>query len=401
LAKKEKEDARLLRKRNTKALKTILEKMPKVTYKTKWSEAQKLLFKDPDFTQDIELQNMDKEDALIVFEDHIRYLEREHEEDIEKQKRWLRRLERKNRESFLCLLDELHEKGKLNSMSLWVDCFSTISADDRFTNMLGQPGSSPLDLFKFYAQDLKVRFHSDKKLIKEILKDNEFHVEHTTIYDKFLEVVNNDKRASSLDTVNLKLAFNNLMEKAEMKEKERLKEEQKKQKKIEHSFKSLLKKIECNENTKYEEIKEKIENEESYVLLQNDSERERLFNEFIKQLQETCLHHIKRKKKEKKKKRSRSSERSMESVEEGETESNAKSRSPSRAKEEITTENSQKIEVSENEGEIESDEDDSPSQQHEKQESLKKPKKHKKIKKRKKHKSESHSSENEGRKRTK
>jgi pre-mRNA-processing factor 40 len=108
--------------------------------KTKWSEAQKLLFKDSDFTQDIELQNMDKEDALIVFEDHIRYLEREHEEDIEKQKRWLRRLERKNRESFLCLLDELHEKGKLNSMSLWVDCFSTISADDRFTNLLGQPG---------------------------------------------------------------------------------------------------------------------------------------------------------------------------------------------------------------------------------------------------------------------
>ena len=142
LAKKEKEDARLLRKRNTKTLKTILEKMPKVTHKTRWSEAQKLLFKDPDFMQDIELQNMDKEDALIVFEDHIRYLEREHEDDIEKQKRWLRRTERKNRESFLCLLDELHEKGKLNSMSFWVDCFSYISNDDRFTNMLGQSGKT-------------------------------------------------------------------------------------------------------------------------------------------------------------------------------------------------------------------------------------------------------------------
>jgi pre-mRNA-processing factor 40 len=140
LAKKEKEDARLLRKRNTKALKTILEKMPKVTYKTRWSEAQKLLFKDSDFTQDLELQNMDKEDALIVFEEHIRSLEKEHDDDSEKQKRWLRRLERKNREAFLCLLDEIHEHGKLHSMSFWVDCFSSISTDDRFTNMLGQSG---------------------------------------------------------------------------------------------------------------------------------------------------------------------------------------------------------------------------------------------------------------------
>lgn len=60
--------------------------MSKVTYKTRWSEAQKLLFKDPFFTQDMDLQNMDKEDALIVFEEHIRSLEREHLEDYEKKR---------------------------------------------------------------------------------------------------------------------------------------------------------------------------------------------------------------------------------------------------------------------------------------------------------------------------
>ena len=155
LAKKEKENARLLRKRNTKALKTILEKMPKVTYKTHWSEAQKLLFKDHDFTQDIELQNMDKEDALIVFEDHIRFLEKEHEDDNEKQKR---RLERKNREAFLCLLDELHESGKLNSMSIWVDCFSQISTDYRFTNMLGQCGRLLFNFLRFKSHLIYLNF---------------------------------------------------------------------------------------------------------------------------------------------------------------------------------------------------------------------------------------------------
>ena len=140
--KKERETAKLLRRRNTKALKQILEAIPKVTYKTCWSETQRLLFKDANFAQDMDLQNMDKEDALIVFEDHIRGLEKEHENDIDKRKRWIRRQERKNREAFLCLLDELHENGKLNSTSLWVDLFSTISADERFAAMLGQPGKS-------------------------------------------------------------------------------------------------------------------------------------------------------------------------------------------------------------------------------------------------------------------
>jgi hypothetical protein len=44
---------------------------------------------------------MDKEDALIVFEDHIRELEKVHEEEIEAQKKYIRRTNRKNREAFL------------------------------------------------------------------------------------------------------------------------------------------------------------------------------------------------------------------------------------------------------------------------------------------------------------
>ena len=46
------------------------------------------------------LTAMDKEDALIVFEDHIRELEREEEEDKEREKRRKKRQERKNRDNF-------------------------------------------------------------------------------------------------------------------------------------------------------------------------------------------------------------------------------------------------------------------------------------------------------------
>jgi hypothetical protein len=45
--------------------------------------------------------DMDKEDALIVFEDHIRELEKIHEDEGEIQRKYIRRTNRKNREAFL------------------------------------------------------------------------------------------------------------------------------------------------------------------------------------------------------------------------------------------------------------------------------------------------------------
>ena len=51
LQKKEKEDARVLRKKNIKTLKDILDSMPGVSHKTTWSEAQKLLVDNPQFAE--------------------------------------------------------------------------------------------------------------------------------------------------------------------------------------------------------------------------------------------------------------------------------------------------------------------------------------------------------------
>jgi pre-mRNA-processing factor 40 len=42
---------------------------------------------------------------------------------------------------FQYFLDELHDQGKLHSMSLWVELFGMVSNDERFSKMLGQPGN--------------------------------------------------------------------------------------------------------------------------------------------------------------------------------------------------------------------------------------------------------------------
>uniref|UniRef100_A0A673M0I2 Pre-mRNA-processing factor 40 homolog A-like n=1 Tax=Sinocyclocheilus rhinocerous TaxID=307959 RepID=A0A673M0I2_9TELE len=241
LAKKEKEQAKQLRKRNWEALKNILDNMANVTYRTTWSEAQQYLLDNPTFAEDEELQNMDKEDALICFEEHIRALEKEEEEEKQKTLLRERRRQRKNRESFQKFLDELHDHGQLHSMSAWMEMYPTVSADIRFNNMLGQPGSTPLDLFKFYVEDLKARYHDEKRIIKDILKDKGLLVEVNTGFEEFGSVISSDKRATTLDAGNIKLAFNSLLEKAEAREREREKEEARKMKRKEAAFKSMLK----------------------------------------------------------------------------------------------------------------------------------------------------------------
>lgn len=44
---------------------------------------------------------MDKEDALVCFEEHIRMLEQEYDDEKEQQRRRTKRIQRKNREGFL------------------------------------------------------------------------------------------------------------------------------------------------------------------------------------------------------------------------------------------------------------------------------------------------------------
>lgn len=77
----------------------------------------------------------------------------------------------------------------------------------------GQSGSTPLDLFKFYVENLKARFHDEKKVIKEILKEKAFEVRPDTSFEEFATVVCEDSKSASLDAGNVKLTYNSLLEK--------------------------------------------------------------------------------------------------------------------------------------------------------------------------------------------
>jgi len=314
LAKKEKEKAKQLRKRNTNRLTDILDRMTNIKYNTTWEQAQQMLLDNPAFADDDDLLAMDKEDALIVFEDHIRQLEKEEDVEKDKERKRQKRHQRKNRDGFIELLDELHEAGKLTSMSLWVELYQAICADNRFAHMLGQPGSTPLDLFKFYVEDLKSRYTMEKKVIKEILREKNYELKASTTFEEFATMICEDNRSATLDAGNVKLTYNSLLEKAEAKEKERVKEESRKLRKLETNFRTLLAKLPIEPTTPWETARPQLEKEPEFEAISQEYERARIYKEFMKDLEESCMHSHTKRKKDKKSKKSKRHRRGSSSV---------------------------------------------------------------------------------------
>jgi len=180
-----------------------------------------------------------------------------------------------------------------------------------------------LDIFKFYVEDLKARFSDEKKLIKAVLKDKAFMVELNTTYEQFQAVILEDSRTANVDLGNMKLSFNSLIEKAEVREKERHKDEQRKRKRLESSFKALLRQLAppIDPTSKWDEVRNRIANDPAFNAIAEEAERKSVFDDYVQMLAEACAHHHgqpKKKKKSKKQKKKASKSGSSSPDSEGE-----------------------------------------------------------------------------------
>ena len=114
---------------------------------TRWSEAQGIIQSNQRFQGDQKFKSLTKSDMLTAFENHIKSLEKTFNDARQQQKNQKSRRERQNRDRFLVLLHELKDANKIKAGSKWSQIHSFIAADDRYLAMLGQSGSTPLDLF--------------------------------------------------------------------------------------------------------------------------------------------------------------------------------------------------------------------------------------------------------------
>ena len=114
---------------------------------TRWSEAQSIIQSNETVQSDAKFKSLSKSDMLTAFENHIKALERAFNDARQQNKAVKQRKERHAREQYIELLKELRSQGKIKAGSKWMNVRPLIQEDPRYLGMLGNAGSSPLDLF--------------------------------------------------------------------------------------------------------------------------------------------------------------------------------------------------------------------------------------------------------------
>jgi len=146
-----------------------------------------MILSAPAFRQSTELHHIETIDILTVWEDYSRQLEQEHEQEIKKIRIERVRKARKAREAFVALLHELKHDGVLTRSSKWRDLYPKIKKDERYENLLGLQGSSPLDLWMDVVDDMQDEVERGAEKVEQYLKQQQKVVEIETKWEEVEE----------------------------------------------------------------------------------------------------------------------------------------------------------------------------------------------------------------------
>ena len=141
---------------------------------TRWSEAQALIQSNEKVQNDESFTTLSKSDILTAFENHIKSLERTFNDARQQQKASKARHERQNRDKFLDLLQQLRMKGKIRAGTKWMTILPEIENDPRYVGMLGQAGSTPLDLFWDMVEEEERALRGRRNDVYDVLEVNAY-----------------------------------------------------------------------------------------------------------------------------------------------------------------------------------------------------------------------------------
>ncbi|KAL9660333.1 hypothetical protein QQ045_025146 [Rhodiola kirilowii] len=198
LQKKEKAMAQEKRKQDLADFRKFLESCHFIKASTQWRRVQDRL------EDDERCLRLEKVDRLLVFQDYIRDLEVEEEEQKKLQKEQLRRAECTNRDAFRKLMDEHVADGTLTAKTQWRDYCMKVKESLPYTAVASNTsGSTPKDLFEDVSEELQNKYHEDKTRIKELTNSGKLVVTSTWTFEDFKEATKEDIGSPPISDTNL------------------------------------------------------------------------------------------------------------------------------------------------------------------------------------------------------
>ncbi|KAK1271481.1 Pre-mRNA-processing protein 40A [Acorus gramineus] len=278
LQKKERAKAVEEHKRHIMEYRAFLESCDFIKASSQWRKVQDRL------EDDERCSRLEKIDRLEIFQEYIRDLEKEEEEQRKIQKEQIRRAERKNRDEFRKLMEEHVSAGILTAKTHWREyCMKVKDLPPYQAVSSNTSGSTPKDLFEDVAEELERQYYDDKTRLKDALKMTK-------------EAIPEDESLKSISEVNLKFL----------------------KKTMRVGVTSELKPILCNAkdgqtglvSSKWEDCKTLFEDSQEYRAIAEENFKKEIFEEYIIHLQEKL----------KEKERKRDEEKAKKEKERGEKE---------------------------------------------------------------------------------
>ncbi|KAJ0799529.1 putative WW domain, FF domain, FF domain superfamily, pre-mRNA-processing factor Prp40 [Helianthus annuus] len=272
--KKERSKALEEHKKNRKDYVEFLKSCDFLTASSQWRKVQGRLEADESCLR------LEKVDRLEIFQEYIRDLEKDEEEQRKLRAEELRKTERKNRDEFRKLMDEHIASGMLTSKSHWRDyCVKVKESPAYLAVSSNSSGATPKDLFEDVLEELEKQYTEDRDRIKERVKMRKVSILSTWTIEDFKNAIAEDISSQPVSDVNLKLVFDELLERAQEKEE---KEVKRRKRVVDDFYASLTTYKEITSSSRWEDVKPLFEDRlESCV---EESVFREMFDKYITEL---------------------------------------------------------------------------------------------------------------------
>ena len=168
-----------------------------------------------EFKDDPVFASMEKIDRIQAFADYITTLEAEEKKEKKEKDKYQGYL---NREKFRELLQISVEEKKLNIDTKWSEFVSEIKDREEYLNMLGQEGSTPLELFQDKKNELKKDYKKVKKIFKEIITKNKIEIKYKISFEEFDNLISQYREGKIISIDMKKLLYEHIKKKLDEKE---------------------------------------------------------------------------------------------------------------------------------------------------------------------------------------
>ncbi|KAI4193272.1 MAG: hypothetical protein LQ346_003967 [Caloplaca aetnensis] len=256
---------------------------------TRWAEAHDMIQSDDKFKEDTKFQTLSKSDILTAFENHIKSLERTFNDERQHEKNTKVRRERQNRDRFLDLLSELRAAGKIKAGAKWMNVHPIIKDDPRYTNMLGQTGSTPLDLFWDVVEEEERALRLVRNDVYDVLEDKRYEITPKTTPQEFVSLMSTDRRTATLPPETLDLIFARLHEKVVRRSEDDKHASERHQRRAIDALRSKIKHLSSppvTASTTWENIRPQLAHLPEFTTLESDDLRKQAFEKVIRRLRE-------------------------------------------------------------------------------------------------------------------